>query len=227
MRIPEDVLYFEGDPVTEIFFIKKGMVNVVFGLDRGADSEFVVSRRSDGQHLGDVGLFVETKKGGGSKNEDDSDTNDDDDDDDYRDDRGARLFFSDDDEDAESEEETEYSPAGHFGGNEGDKGRVKYQKGRMGRRLNHISAVVTEFSEISSILASDFLQLLDQFPREKKLFRAVALARFKRMRHLVSTRLALLSGDLTQAEALEDAFFDSERDQTGKGGFGFIGRAMT
>jgi CRP-like cAMP-binding protein len=60
LRLPDEVLHFEGDPVAEIYFVRRGLVDVVVGLD--TPDELVVGKRSDGGHCGDIGLFVGSRR---------------------------------------------------------------------------------------------------------------------------------------------------------------------
>jgi CRP-like cAMP-binding protein len=52
LRLPDEVLYFEGDPVYDVFLIRRGLVDIVVGLD--TEDELVVGKRADYSHCGDI-----------------------------------------------------------------------------------------------------------------------------------------------------------------------------
>lgn len=110
LRLPDDVLHFEGEETNEIFFVRSGLVEVVIGLD--TVEELVIGKRRGGGHCGDIGLF--------------------------------------------------------------DLG------------YHSTSSVTVQFSEVCTIPAKSFLELLAQFPKEHALFQGVAKARAATIERLVS-----------------------------------------
>lgn len=130
VRIPDELLFFQGDDVNQVFFVKKGSVILIHDVD--SNRELVVGRRSDGQHCGDIGLF-----------------------------QGVSL----DNTDANGKEIDSSKQPVHF-----------------------LSCFVAEFSDITSINASDLTQLLAQFPREKAMFKGVAVERFKLVSRLLARK---------------------------------------
>ena len=146
IRIPEEILYFEKDSITEIFFIRKGVIELISNIDK--PDEFTLARRSDGQHCGEVGLF---------------------------------------------DEEVTVSESL-------DNQNVK-EPGKQIEYKYAATAVVKEFSEVNSILAKDLLQLLEQFPREKALFKAVAITRLKHYKNLLEIHRARMSRKEVNAQS--------------------------
>lgn len=59
--------------------------------------------------------------------------------------------------------------------------------GLFTNRVNFVSCVVAQFSDIHVIAAQDFLQVLDAFPQERMLFERVAQRRTERIIELVAT----------------------------------------
>ncbi|KAH9260106.1 hypothetical protein BASA81_001878 [Batrachochytrium salamandrivorans] len=119
IRSPHDVLYFTGDVIYEVFFIKRGLVELVSDMDSESDNEVVVYRLGDGQHCGELGLFNETSA------------------------------------------------------------------------IHPVSCLVVEFCDFNTCFASDLMQLLTMFPRERRLFEAVAKERLEKIDELVNQRNAL------------------------------------
>lgn len=124
IRSPHDVLYFTGDTIYEVFFIKRGLVELVSGMDSEKENEMVVYRLGDRQHCGELGLFSEGAGSGSSA-------------------------------------------------------------------VHPVSCLVVEFCDFNTCFASDLMQVLAMFPRERRLFEAVAKERMERIDELVSQRNAL------------------------------------
>lgn len=172
IRLRDDFIFFEGHEVSDVYFVRSGTVEIISGLD--TDNEVVVGRRSDGQHCGDIGLFLENYRAGG----------------------GAAL--GDTDDGRYSDSDTEQSPAKHhsnnpneledddsmFGGSSVDG--VNAVKKPPRRLLHRTSGKMTEFSEINCISSAVLLQLLsfENFRLEKDLFMAVAQSRFEYIRQV-------------------------------------------
>jgi hypothetical protein len=53
--LPDDLIFHEGDAITHVFFVRKGLVEIMSGID--THLELVVGARGPGQHCGDMGLF--------------------------------------------------------------------------------------------------------------------------------------------------------------------------
>lgn len=68
VRLPDDVLFFEGDDVEKLVIVRQGLLELV--LNCNGMNELIVASRRNGQYCGDIGMFDEVATAGSTAGED-------------------------------------------------------------------------------------------------------------------------------------------------------------